>query len=65
MLESFDGFKVAQAIFLLMMLAFIWPRAKQMWKQSPKGSSKDWMTFASIMCGVVFFILLLVSMVKN
>ena len=65
MLESIDGFKLAQAGFFLMMLVFILPRAKQMWKQSPKGSSKDWMTYAALMCGVVFFILLLISMVRN
>ncbi len=63
--ESFDFFRLAQAGFLIMMFLFILPSAKKMLKQSPKGSSKDWMTYAALMCGVVFFILLLISMVRN
>lgn len=65
MLESFDWFKLAQAGFFIAMLVFIWPRAKQMWRQSPKGSTQDWMTYAALMCGVVLFILFLISMVRS
>ncbi len=63
--ESFDWFKIAQAGFVIMMILFIWPRAKHMWKESPKGSSKDWTTYAALMIGVVLFILLLISMVRS
>ena len=63
--ESFGGFQIAQAAFIIMMILLIWPRAKQMWKQSPKGSSQDWMTYTALMIGVVLFILLLISMVRS
>ena len=63
MSESFDWFQIAQAAFIIMMILFIWPNAKRMWKESPKGDSKDWMTYAALMIGVVLFIFLLISMV--
>ncbi len=62
---SFDWFKLAQALFLIMMILFIWPSAKRMWQDSPKGSGKDWMIYVGLMSGIIFFILLLISMIRT
>lgn len=63
--ESFDWFKVAQALFLIAMIAFIWPSAKRMFSESPKGTQKQWMNYAALMCGVVLFVLFLISSVRS
>ncbi len=34
--------KIGSALLLGMMLLMIWPRAKVMMKESPKGSAQDW-----------------------
>lgn len=49
---------------LLMMVIYIFPRARYMLKNSPKGTSQDWMGFTGIIIAVALFILLLISMVR-
>ena len=55
--------KIGSALLLIAMLAVIWPRAKHMLENSPKGSSDDWRTFILIVAGVALFVLLLIQLV--
>jgi len=58
-----DWMKIGSALLLLMMLVFLWPRAKQMMKESPKGSSEDWKAVILPLLGVIGFVILLIMMV--
>ena len=58
-----DWLKIGSLILLVMMAVFIFPRAKYMLKNSPKGSGDDWRTFALVIVGVVLFVFLLIKMV--
>ena len=49
---------------LLMMIIYIFPRAKYMMKNSPKGSSQDWMGFAFVIGMVTLFIVFLIMIVR-
>jgi len=58
-----DWMKIGWAILLVAMIAMIWPRARQMLRDSPEASSRQWMT-ALIPIGLVaLFIVLLVALV--
>ncbi|MCW8827097.1 MAG: hypothetical protein OQK78_11820 [Gammaproteobacteria bacterium] len=58
-----DWMKIISALFLTAMIIFLWPRAKQMIKESPKGSSEDWKGAIIPLAAVVGFVILLVMMV--
>lgn len=58
-----DWLKIVSAIFLIAMFFFILPSAKRMVKNSPKGSTSDWMGFIVPMAVVVLFIILLITLV--
>jgi len=58
-----DWLKIVSAIFLIAMFFFILPSAKRMVKNSPKGSTSDWMGFVVPMAVVVLFIILLIALV--
>ncbi|MCP4274971.1 MAG: hypothetical protein GY779_01310 [Gammaproteobacteria bacterium] len=58
-----DWLKIGSALFLLAMLVMLFPRAKQMVTNSPKGSREDWMGYIVPMAVVVVFIILLIKMV--
>ncbi len=58
-----DWLKIVSAIFLIAMFFFILPSAKRMVKNSPKGSTSDWMGFIVPMAAVVLFIILLITLV--
>jgi hypothetical protein len=58
-----DWLKIVSAIFLIAMFFFILPSAKRMVKNSPKGSTSDWMGFIVPMAVVVLFIILLIALV--
>lgn len=58
-----DWMKWVTAGLLLMMIIFLFPRAKQMLQNSPKGSSSDWQMFAIIVVVIGLFIFLLTKMV--
>ncbi len=55
--------KIGMALLLGMMLLFLLPRAKEMIKNSPKGSSQEWMSALIPLALVAGFITLLVMMV--
>lgn len=55
--------KLGTAALLIMMLIILLPRAKQMMKESPKGSSQEWMSALIPLALVAGFVLLLIMMV--
>ena len=58
-----DWSLILSGVLIVAMLIFVAPRAIQMARNSPKGSSADWMGAALPLIGVVVFVLLLMSMV--
>ncbi len=59
-----DWLKIGSAVFLGMMIIFIWPRMKHMVKNSPKGSTSDWMGVLLPIGGVILFVILLIASVR-
>lgn len=58
-----DWLKIAAAVALVAMFFMILPSAKHLVKNSPKGSSSDWMGYIMPMAVVVLFIILLITLV--
>ena len=58
-----DWQKWLTAGLLLMMVVYIFPRAKHMLKESPKGSNNEWLGFLVIIAIIAAFIALLIKMV--
>jgi hypothetical protein len=58
-----DWLKIASAVLLVAMFFMILPSAKRMVKESPKGSTSDWMGFIVPMAVVALFIVLLITLV--
>jgi hypothetical protein len=58
-----DWLQIASAVFLVAMFFMILPSAKRMVKESPKGTSSDWMGFVVPMAVVILFIILLIALV--
>lgn len=59
-----DWMKWITAALLLMMIIYIFPRAKYMLQNSPKGKSHEWAGFAMIIGVVVLFIIFLIMSVR-
>jgi archaellum biogenesis protein FlaJ (TadC family) len=55
--------KIGSAILLVTMLVIIFPQAKRMMKESPKGSASDWMSALIPIGLVVVFIIFLILIV--
>ena len=55
--------KLLSAVLIGMMLFFLFPRAKQMLQESPKGSSSDWMSALIPLALVVGFVVLLMALI--
>ena len=55
--------KIGSAALLVIMLIILFPRARQMMKESPKGTTAQWMSFLVPIGIVVVFVLLLMQMV--
>ncbi len=55
--------KIGSAVLLGAMLVVLWPRAKYMLENTPKGSSEDWRTFIILIAAIGLFVWLLVKMV--
>ena len=55
--------KIGSAVLLVAMLAILIPRAGQMMKESPKGTTAQWLSFLIPVAIVVLFVLLLMQMV--
>lgn len=58
-----DWMKILSAVALIAMIIYLYPRAKAMAANSPKGSMQDWMGYIVPMAAVILFIILLISMV--
>ena len=58
-----DWTKIITALLLVAMIVFIFPRAKHMLKNSPKGSGGQWLHFVAILIIIVLFVFFLVSVV--
>jgi len=52
--------KIGSAILLGAMLIFIWPRARVMIKESPKGSAEEWKSALIPLLLVAGFVILLI-----
>jgi hypothetical protein len=55
--------KIGSALLLGAMLLFIWPRAKVMIKESPKGSTEEWKSALIPLVLVALFVILLIMAV--
>lgn len=55
--------KIGSAVLLGAMLVVLWPRARYMLKNSPKGSGEDWRTFIIMIAAIGLFVWLLVKLV--
>jgi hypothetical protein len=58
-----DWTKIGTALLLGAMLIFIFPRMREAVKNSPKGTSQDWMGFIIPLAAVIGFVILLIVMV--
>jgi hypothetical protein len=58
-----DWVKIGSALFLLAMVIWLFPRAKEVVKNSPKGTSKDWLGFLVPIAAVILFVIVLISLV--
>ena len=57
-----DWTLVLQAVLAIAIAVFVIPRALNMARNSPKGSSADWMGAALPLIAVIVFVLFLMSM---
>ncbi|MGI9303679.1 MAG: hypothetical protein ACR2RB_13410 [Gammaproteobacteria bacterium] len=57
--------EIGTAAFLVVMLAFLIPRAGHMLRNSPKAESGDWQSAILPIGGVVAFVALLLWLVSN
>ena len=58
-----DWMKIFSALALVMFFVYLFPRARDMMKNTPKGSSSDWMSFVIPIIAIVLFIMLLIQLV--
>lgn len=58
-----DWMKIASAGFLVLMLVYLWPRAKDMLKNSPKASGNDLLAALIPLLLVMAFVFLLIKSV--
>ena len=60
---EWDWVKIGSALFLGAMLVYLFPRAKHVVENTPKGSASDWMGFVVPIAAVVLFVILLIALV--
>ncbi len=60
-----DAMQIASAIFLILVLAFLFPRAKHMFLNSPKAESGDWSSALLPLIAVVGFVVILIWLVSQ
>ncbi|HHH38076.1 MAG TPA: hypothetical protein ENK50_00660 [Sedimenticola sp.] len=58
-----DWMKIGSAMLLIAMIIFLWPRAKQMLKESRKAEPGEWMGVVLPILAVAGFVVLLVMLV--
>ena len=60
-----DWIKIGTAVFLVLLLVYLFPSAKHMLTNSPKAKSEDWQALLLPLLGIVGFVVLLVWMVSK
>lgn len=55
--------KIGAAALLVAMLIFLIPQAKNIYANTRKGTTSEWLNFAFVICGVLAFILILTKLV--
>ena len=60
-----DWVKIGSAALMIGMLVFIYPRMRHAMKNSPKGSTQDWMGFVIPLAAVIGFVIFLIAMVRS
>lgn len=58
-----DWMQIASALALVMFIVILFPRARDAMKNSPKGSTSDWMGFIIPIVGIILFVMLLIELV--
>jgi len=58
-----DWMKIGTAALLIMMIIFIWPRAKQMLSETRKAEPGEWQSVILPILAVAGFVMLLIMMV--
>lgn len=58
-----DWMEIVSALALIMFIVIMFPAARYMIKNSPKGTASDWVGFVVPLVTVVLFIILLVKLV--
>lgn len=59
-----DWIKIISALLLAGMMILLYPRLKHASKNSPKGTTEDWMAFIKPMVFIVLFIVVLIMLVR-
>lgn len=59
-----DWLKIGSALFIVMMLVFIYPRMRHAMKHAPKGTTQDWMGYVIPVLIVIGFVIMLIMMVR-
>ena len=60
-----DWLQIGSAALLVGMLVMIFPRVKHAMKNSPKGTTQDWMGFIVPLVAVIAFVALLIISVRS
>lgn len=58
-----DLIQIISALALVMFIVVLFPAALQRMRDSPKGTSSDWMSFIVPMIAIVLFVFLLIGLV--
>ncbi len=56
--------QIGSAVFVGAMLIYIFPRMRHAMKNSPKGTTQDWMGFIIPIIAIVLFVALLIMSVR-
>lgn len=58
-----DWLQIVSALALIMFIVVLFPAALQRMRDSPKGTSSDWMGFIVPIVAIVLFVILLIGLV--
>jgi len=58
-----DWMQIFSALALVMFIVILFPGTREMIKNSPKGTSSDWLSFFIPVVAVIVFIVLLIKLV--
>jgi hypothetical protein len=58
------AFQIVSALILVAFIAYMWPNANRMLKESPKAESGDWHSVILPLVAVVGFVMFLIMVVR-